>query len=81
VITALKLIAQPAVAYAAGLLLHLPPPQLLAVVVCAGLPTAQNAFIFAQRYGVGEALASRAVLTTTTLSLVTIAATSALLAR
>jgi predicted permease len=81
VITALKLLAQPTVAYAAGVLLHLPPAQLLAVVVCAGLPTAQNAFIFAQRYGVGEALASRAVLTTTTLSLVTIAATSALLAR
>jgi malonate transporter and related proteins len=62
-----------------GLLLHLSQPQLLAVVVCAGLPTAQNVFIFAQKYSVGEGLASRAVLTTTTLSLTSIAAIAALL--
>lgn len=79
VITALKLVAQPAVAYAAGLALHLPAPQLLAVVVCAGLPTAQNTFIFGQEYGVGEAVTSRAVLLTTTLSLATLAAAAALL--
>jgi predicted permease len=78
-ITALKLVAQPALACAVGLLLHLSQPQLLAVVVCAGLPTAQNVFVFAQQYSVGEALASRAVLTTTTLSLATIAAIAALL--
>ncbi len=80
-ITALKLVAQPALACALGLLLHLSQPQLLAVVVCAGLPTAQNVFVFAQRYAVGEALASRAVLITTTLSLATIAAIAALLGR
>ena len=80
-ITALKLVAQPALACALGLLLHLAQPQLLAVVVCAGLPTAQNVFVFAQRYAVGEALASRAVLITTTLSLATIAAIAALLGR
>ncbi len=80
-ITALKLVAQPALACAVGLLLHLSQPQLLAVVVCAGLPTAQNVFVFARQYGVGEALASRAVLTTTTLSLATIAAIAALLGR
>ncbi|QDY07828.1 AEC family transporter [Micromonospora sp. HM134] len=79
VITALKLVAQPAVAYAAGLALHLPAPQLLAVVVCAGLPTAQNTFIFGQEYGVGEAVTGRAVLLTTTLSLATLAAAAALL--
>ncbi|MBW4700420.1 AEC family transporter [Micromonospora sp. RL09-050-HVF-A] len=79
VITALKLVAQPAVAYAAGLALHLPAPQLLAVVVCAGLPTAQNTFIFGQEYDVGEAVTSRAVLLTTTLSLATLAAAAALL--
>ncbi|AXO38077.1 hypothetical protein MicB006_5819 [Micromonospora sp. B006] len=79
VITALKLVAQPVIAYAAGLGLHLPAPQLLAVVVCAGLPTAQNTFIFAQEYGVGETVANRAVVVTTTLSLVTVAAAAALL--
>ena len=50
-----------------------------AVVVCAGLPTAQNTFIFAQEYGVGEALASRSVLITTALSMATLAASAALL--
>jgi hypothetical protein len=79
VIAALKLVAQPAIACAVGVLLQLPPDQLLAVVVCAGLPTAQNVFIFAQQYGVGDAIASRAVLTTTVLSLASIAAIAALL--
>jgi malonate transporter and related proteins len=82
VIAALKLVAQPFIAYVIGEFgLRLPPAQLLAVVVCAGLPTAQNAFIFAQRYGVGEALASRSVLITTVLSMATLAAAAALLGR
>jgi malonate transporter and related proteins len=79
VITVLKLVAQPALACAAGLALQLSRPALLAVVVCAGLPTAQNVFVFAQQYDVAEALASRAVMVTTTLSLATIAAAAALL--
>ncbi|RZU53797.1 hypothetical protein EV385_5731 [Krasilnikovia cinnamomea] len=79
VITALKLVVQPIVAWAAGLALHLSAPQLLAVVVCAGLPTAQNTFIYAQEYGTGEAVVSRAVVVTTTLSLATLAASAALL--
>ncbi|MFG1938232.1 AEC family transporter [Micromonospora tulbaghiae] len=78
-ISALKLVAQPVIAYAAGLALDLSAPQLLAVVVCAGLPTAQNTFIFAQEYGVGEAVTNRAVVVTTTLSLATLAATATLL--
>nr|WP_254909889.1 AEC family transporter [Micromonospora sp. NBS 11-29] len=79
VICALKLVAQPVTAYAAGLVLHLSAPQLLAVVVCAGLPTAQNAFIFAQEYGVGEVVANRTVVVTTTLSLGTLTTAAALL--
>ncbi|MEU5963335.1 AEC family transporter [Micromonospora parva] len=79
VITALKLVAQPVVAYVTGLALHLSAPQLLAVVVCAGLPTAQNTFIYSQEYGVGEAVTNRAVLVTTTLSLATVAAAATLL--
>ncbi|MCY9555933.1 AEC family transporter, partial [Paenibacillus apiarius] len=67
------------IAYAAGLALHLSAPLLLAVVVCAGLPTAQNTFIFAQEYGVGEAVANRAVVVTTTLSLATLAVAATLL--
>lgn len=79
VIAALKLVAQPLIAYAAGLALHLSAPQMLAVVVCAGLPTAQNTFIYSQEYGVGEAVANRAVVVTTTLSLATLAAAASLL--
>ncbi|MEU1589593.1 AEC family transporter [Micromonospora sp. NPDC005710] len=79
VITALKLVAQPTIAYAAGLALHLSAAQMLAVVVCAGLPTAQNTFIFGQEDAVGEAVATRAVVVTTTLSLATLAAAAALL--
>lgn len=82
VIAALKLVTQPVMAYAIGAFaLRLSHPQLLAVVVCAGLPTAQNTFIFAQRYGVGEALASRSVLLTTALSMATLTAAAALLGR
>ncbi|ATO14149.1 transporter [Micromonospora sp. WMMA2032] len=79
VIAALKLVVQPVIAYAAGLALHLSAPQMLAVVVCAGLPTAQNTFIYSQEYGVGEAVANRAVVVTTTLSLATLAAAASLL--
>jgi malonate transporter and related proteins len=79
VIATLKLVAQPVIAYAAGLALHLSAPQLFAVVVCAGLPTAQNTFIFGQEYGVGETVANRAVVVTTTLSLGTLAAAATLL--
>jgi malonate transporter len=79
VIAVLKLIAQPAIACAAGLALGLSRPALLAVVVCAGLPTAQNVFVFAQQYDVADGLASRAVMVTTTASLATIAAAAALL--
>jgi predicted permease len=78
-IMALKLVAQPLIAFAAGLLLHLTRTEMLAVVVCAGLPTAQNTFIFAQEYGIGEALASRVVMVTTTLSLGSLALIAALL--
>jgi len=79
VIAVLKLLAQPALAGAAGLALGLSRPALLAVVVCAGLPTAQNVFVFAQQYDVAEGLASRAVMVTTTASLATIAGAAALL--
>lgn len=80
VITAAKLAVQPAIAFAIGsFALRLPHAQLLAVVICAGLPSAQNTFVYAQHYRSGEALAGRAVLVTTTLSMATLAAAAALL--
>jgi malonate transporter and related proteins len=79
-LTTVKLVAQPLVAYLIGaFLLGLPRDQLLAVVACAGLPTAQNTFIFAQEYGMAEMLASRVVLTSTLFSLGTLAAVAALI--
>ena len=80
-VTALKLLGQPLLALGAGWALGLSRPELLAVVVCAGLPTAQNTFIFAQEYGAAEALASRSVALTTAFSLATLAAAAALLGR
>jgi malonate transporter len=78
-ITCLKLVGQPLVAYLAGLALHLTGTQLLTVVLVAGLPTAQNTFIFAQQYGIAEGLANRTVMVTSTLSLASLAAIVALL--
>jgi malonate transporter and related proteins len=73
VITVLKLIAQPAVAFVVGaFVLSLDHADLVALVVCAGLPTAQNAFIYAQNYHAGAAVANRAILVTSTLSMGTL---------
>lgn len=80
VITVAKLTIQPAIAFAIGAFaLGLPHAQLLAVVICAGLPTAQNTFVYGQHYGTGETLAGRAILVTTTLSMATLAVTAVLL--
>jgi predicted permease len=62
----LKAVGMPLVAWAAGVFLfHLPPEQLHASVVLAGLPTAQNVLNFATRYGTGVAIARDAGLITT----------------
>ena len=81
-ITVAKLVVQPIVGYLVGaFVFRLSPQDLLAVTVCAGLPTAQNTFVYAQRYRTAEALASRSVLVTTTLSLATVLVMTALLKR
>jgi malonate transporter len=62
----LKAIGMPVVAWVAGaLVLHLPPAELHASVVLAGLPTAQNVLNFASRYGTGVPIARDAGLITT----------------
>jgi malonate transporter len=53
---------------------------LFAVVVLAALPTAQNIFTFAQRYGRGVIIARDTILVTTALSIVSLVAIAALLA-
>lgn len=60
-----KLAVMPGLAIAVGLGAGLSGAQLLVPVVTAGLPTAQNVFMYASRYGVGKDLARDAVLLTT----------------
>lgn len=62
----LKLVVQPFVAYAvAHFALGVDGPALLAVVVTAALPTAQNIFVHATRYDRGTVLARDTILITT----------------
>ncbi|MEU9089358.1 AEC family transporter [Streptomyces sp. NPDC048428] len=73
VAVALKTLVQPIVAFAvAGPLLHLPDPQVLAVVLCSALPTAQNAFIYARQYGLDTGLARNSVVASTVVSMLTL---------
>lgn len=68
-VTVLKLVVMPAVAWALGLVLGLEGDALLGVVMTAALPTAQNIFLHATRYRVGEGVAREAILVTTVLAL------------
>jgi len=63
----LKLLVQPAVATAIGTLLGLRGHGLLAVAVVSALPTAQNVFTYATRYGRAQILARDTILVTTIL--------------
>lgn len=73
VVIAVKTLGQPLAALlVAGPLLHLPDHQLLAVVLCAALPTAQNSFIYAREYGLDTGLARDAIVASTLVSMVTL---------
>jgi hypothetical protein len=64
--TAFKLILMPVLAWVlASIVFRLPAPETLTVVVLASLPTAQNVFNFAQRFGVAETVARDTVFLTT----------------
>ena len=64
--SALKLLAMPAVAWALGrFAFGLDGIELYAVTVLAALPTAQNVFVFAQRYETAEVVARDTVFLTT----------------
>lgn len=69
----LKLIWQPLVAYLlAAIVFHLPSPSILAVTVIAGLPSAQNNFVIAQRYAVAVDVARDSIFLNTLLSIPTL---------
>jgi malonate transporter and related proteins len=69
VIGVLKLVVQPMTAYVvARFVLGLDSTGLVAVTVLAALPTAQNIFVHATRYGRAEMVARDAIFVTTVLS-------------
>ncbi|MFV2018228.1 AEC family transporter [Micromonospora sp. LOL_023] len=77
---ALKVVGQPVAAYLIGRHgVGLTGPALLAAVVTAALPTAQNVFIFATQYHRGERLARDAVVLSTIATAGTLLLISALL--
>jgi predicted permease len=68
-ISVLKLVVQPVVAFLVGrFLLGLDDIWLLAVTIAAALPSAQNVYVYAVRYQTGVALARDAIFVTTLLS-------------
>lgn len=80
-IVALKLLVQPTAAFLiATLMLGLSGPDVLAVTVVAALPTAQNVFTHAVRYGRGEILARDSIFVSTILSVPVLIVIAALLA-
>jgi predicted permease len=80
-LVALKTAVQPALAYAlARGLFGLTGHALFAVVLCSGLPTAQNAFIFASEYGLDTDLPRDTVLLSTLLSMASLSVIAYLLA-
>lgn len=77
VINVLKLVIQPVVAVVLARLFGLDAQVTLAVAVMAGLPTAQNVFVFAMRHRQAVALARNVVVSTTLLSIPTLTALAA----
>ncbi len=81
VVCVLKLLVQPLLAYAAARwLFDLDGRALLAATVVAALPTAQNIFVYATRYGRSTTLARDSIFVTTALSVPVLLTITALLA-
>jgi predicted permease len=70
---ALKVLVQPGFTFVVGrFLFGLHGADLLAVVICAGLPTAQNTFVFARAYDVDGRFLRDCIVASTALSMVTL---------
>ena len=65
----LKLAVMPVIAWAVAVALGIEGRALLGVVITAALPTAQNIFLHATRYRVGEDVSRETILITTLASL------------
>jgi hypothetical protein len=71
VVSILKLIVMPAFVWVlAAHVLHLDPVWTIAVVLMAAQPAGINMFLFANRYGTAEAIASTTIFVTTLASMV-----------
>jgi predicted permease len=70
VITFLKLIVMPAIVLAIGLAVSLPPLAVAAATMTAACPTGVNAFLIANRFGTGQALASNSMTISTAIAVV-----------
>jgi malonate transporter len=80
-LVALKLIAQPAIAWIiAGPILHLAPLPSVVVVLLSALPTGTGPFILAEAYDTDRGPAAATILLTTVLSVLTVSALLAVLA-
>ncbi|ANI93048.1 AEC family transporter [Dietzia timorensis] len=79
-VTVLKMIVQPLLAWGVGLALGMEGHALFTVVVAACLPTAQNVLVVANRYGRGVLLARDSAVTTTVLALPVLIGVAAVLA-
>jgi predicted permease len=76
----LKVVAQPCVAFVLGrYAIHLSHDDLLAVVICSALPTAQNAFIYAREYGLRTELVRDSIVASSVLSMLSLLLTMCLL--
>lgn len=69
---ALKLLAQPILAAVVGAWLGLRGYPLWALVLCSGLPTAQNTFLFANQYRLATRFTRDVVFVSTLLSMITL---------
>lgn len=71
VLSAVKLVALPAVVFAIGLAVGMDPFLVIAATVCASVPTAKNIFFLASDYQVGEKDAAAMISATTVGAIVT----------
>jgi len=71
-ITTLKLLVHPALVYALTFVLPMPPVWAGVAVAFAAMPCGINAYLLAQRYGVGVTASASAVSLSTALSLITV---------
>jgi predicted permease len=69
----LKIVMQPCVAFVLGrYAVHLSRGDLLAVVICSALPTAQNVFIYAREYGLRTELVRNSIVASSVLSMLSL---------